>query len=453
MSKKMKLSKEDKETPYNKLPYEVREHLGRILAPCDAFRLCLTDARCFVLPSQLNTVNDNRNLTPCLGKKVLHHTLIQSLEQTLQSNNTDFDCVNIVGSFTRLAASLPPDSVAISGSIVLQAVFSDTWLSDIDIYCTSEVSRQVRTWIISNANQALLNCVEGYSITTRNPEDNTFDSNIGFVESYCNIPREGKILQDGIMGDLWVFSRNAATHLNGIPHASISSTEVDHEISTTGGVPIIYDPKLARDGRLKKNIDLVIAREGKNIEDIISGFDIGICQCLFNGKSFHIPCPFDTYNRRSTLNMNIFNNHVIVCYMTALLVECRRNFSTILHKQALRLGSLTTKPNVHWPTHTEEIPGVGALAFLHELDAFVWSRKFRRDVQRVRSTLIKNALYSMLLSDYDSFGHFDRVRPIATHNSIVRIFNKQIGKYLARGIVFTNLPPVIPHVMRILSPI
>ena len=60
MSKKMKLSKEDKETPYNKLPYEVREHLGRILAPCDVFRLCLTDARCFVLPSQLNTVNDNR---------------------------------------------------------------------------------------------------------------------------------------------------------------------------------------------------------------------------------------------------------------------------------------------------------------------------------------------------------------------------------------------------------
>jgi hypothetical protein len=378
---------------------------------------------------------------------MLHHTLLQSLERTLQSNEADFDCSNIVSSFARLAASLPPGSVALSGSIVLQAVLGDTWSSDIDIFCTSEVSSIVRTWIVTIANQALFNCVPGYTHEMSHP-DGLLDNAIQFVESYCNIPRENKILIDGLMGDLWVFNRKAATYRNGVvPYDHGHTHRSDHEIRTAGGVPIVYDPRLSMDNRLRKNIDLVIARQGRSVEDIISSFDIDICRCLFNGTSFNIPSPFDTYNRRSALNMNVFQNRAIICYTNALLVECRRNFATILSKH-LTVWSLTS---MHWPTHTNERPGVGALVFLPELEHFVWSRKFRIIVQRIRASLIRNALYSMLLVDYDSFGHLvDRNRPISIHNIYVKLFNKRVGKYMARGIDFTDLPPVIPHVMRIL---
>ena len=445
MSKKIKLGEEDNVSlcTYSVLPDDVREHIGRMLSPSDALKLCLADPRCFVLPPQLNTGNGDNSLTSCRGKKVLHYTLLQSLECTLQSNEAVFDCSSIVSSFARLAASLPPGSVAMSGSIVLQAVLGDTWSSDIDIFCTREVSSEVRTWIVTVANQALLVAAPGYTHELSYP-DGPLDSVIQFVESYCTVPRENKVLQDELTGDLWVFHRRAATYDDGIIPFMYGDMEM---FIATGGVPMVYDPRLAHDSRLKKNIDLIIAREGRNIEDIISGFDIDICRCLFNGKSFNIPRPFDTYNRRSALNMNVFSNRAIVCYMNALLIECRRSFSTILRNQVPWLGIAS----MDWPTHTNEQSGVGALVFLPELDAFVWSREFRIIVQRIRSSLIKNALYSMLLGDYESFGQIvDRVRPIDTHNSYVNQFNKRVGKYLARGIVFTNLPAVIPHTMRIL---
>jgi len=437
---------------YGDLPDEVRGHVGRMLAPCDVFRLCLADARCFVLPPQLDTDISNgsgNSLTSCHGKKMLHHTLLRSLERTLQSNEAGFGCSNIVSSFARLAASLPPGSVAMSGSIVLQAVLGDIWSSDIDIFCTSEVSSVVRTWIVTVANQALFNCAPGYTHEMSYP-DGPFDSAIQFIESYCNVPRENKILQNELTGERWVFHRKAATYRNGVvPYDYHHTLHSDHEICTTG-VPIVFDPRLSRDSRLKKNIDLVIARQGRNLDDIVSLFDIDICRCLFNGKSFNIPRPFDTYNRRSALNMNVFNNHAIVCYMNALLVECRRSFSTILRNH-LTAWSHEELTSMHWPTHTNERPGVGALVFLPELDVLVWSRQFRITVQRIRANLIRTALYRMLLVDYDTFGHLvDRNRPISTHNIYVNLFNRRVGKYMARGIDFTNLPPVIPHVMRIL---
>jgi hypothetical protein len=280
--------------------------------------------------------------------------------------------------------------------------------------------------------------------------DGPFDSAIQFIESYCNVPRENKILQNELTGERWVFHRKAATYRNGVvPYDYHHILHSDHEICTTG-VPIVFDPRLSRDSRLKKNIDLVIAHQGRNLDDIVSRFDIDICRCLFNGKSFNIPRPFDTYNRRSALNMNVFNNHAIVCYMNALLVECRRSFSTILRNH-LTAWSHEELTSMHWPTHTNERPGVGALVFLPELDVLVWSRQFRITVQRIRASLIRTALYSMLLVDYDTFGHLvDRNRPISTHNMYVNLFNRRVGKYMARGIDFTNLPPVIPHVMRIL---
>jgi len=163
-----------------------------------------------------------------------------------------------------------------------------------------------------------------------------------------------------------------------------------------------------------------------------------------------------TRNNNQTLNMNVYNNYAIISYMNALLVECRRSFSVILSNQGSRgqlsnHGSHGELTSIDWPSHTNERPGVGALVFLAELDALVWSWQFRVTVQRIRTSLIRNALYSMLLGDYDSFGHIvDRVRPIVTHNIYVNLFNRRVGKYMARGIDFTNLPPVIPHVMRIL---
>ena len=87
-------------------------------------------------------------------------------------------------------------------------------------------------WIISNANQALLNCVEGYTqsrrVTQKIIPSTLTSALLNRIATSQERVRSSKMESWEIFGCL-----------DGIvPHASISSTEVDHEISTTGGVPI-----------------------------------------------------------------------------------------------------------------------------------------------------------------------------------------------------------------------
>jgi len=60
------------------------------------------------------------------------------MDRTLKSNSASVGRdVDVFNSFRRLANSLSPNSVAMSGSIVVQAVLGDQWDgSDIDVYCT-----------------------------------------------------------------------------------------------------------------------------------------------------------------------------------------------------------------------------------------------------------------------------------------------------------------------------
>ena len=79
----------------------------------------------------------------CIEKKdssianmLVYESLLNSLERSLHGGRMRFQshCC-IVDSFAQLARSVPPSSVAMSGSIIIQALLGEIWPeSDLDIY-------------------------------------------------------------------------------------------------------------------------------------------------------------------------------------------------------------------------------------------------------------------------------------------------------------------------------
>ena len=94
----------------------------------------------------------------------MDRSMARALSQSKAGANRNIDIFN---TFVKLANSLPPGSVAMSGSIVVQAMLGEQWGgSDIDVYCTKWAAPSVRTWIISELKQVLVGICSRY---TRGP--------------------------------------------------------------------------------------------------------------------------------------------------------------------------------------------------------------------------------------------------------------------------------------------
>ena len=295
--------------------------------------------------------------------RTMNNALFHSMDRTLKSNSASVGRdVDVFNSFRRLANSLSPNSVAMSGSIVVQAVLGDQWDgSDIDVYCTQGAAPAVRTWLINDVNQVLVGVHASYCPGERG-------SNIHHVEHWANEPKVGKALEcQCARGRVkWRFDKAASFHaspmylqgrdlydsdevIDGDLHPSCAvHTEGDH-------TPIPFEPRLVdqcdENGRRKSkketvNIDLIVVDSESSVTDAIEDFDIVICKCSWDGIKFSIPTPTDTFERRSKLS-DLYKSRMTHVYSKCVETEAGRAFRLVMSE--LRTGHRQPRPpNNFW---------------------------------------------------------------------------------------------------------
>jgi len=448
---------------YNCLPYESRENICSFLAPPDVYNLCRADPKCFLL----SHLDDTRHR----GEEMLHQTLMNGLRRNLQSYDGEF-----LNSFISISRGLPVGSVALGGSIVVQTVLGELWpsnttpygnnyittktlntlrrirQSNIAIYCNAEVATYVRSWLVASFDLVLVGLVGS-------PQDQQRRANSRNVEFYTKAPANGDVFQ---MNDsLWEFQRDHSIinsiDINGATlristNTGVSEFERDPptinsiidgdtlHISTYTGVPLIWEGRLVDQrthGRF--SVDLIVSHPGRPCMDVTNDFEMNICRCLFNGHTFLIPSPNNTFRRRTDINTRLnpsmaFYIEIALAYITAVARGCNITMANLLKEQN-RLSFLFRKLDLEIPAHQR----VGTL-FSPDYDACVWSVRVKTGVWRTRSVVIKTALQSREMHVasglYRRYGH----RPLFMHNVIIGLLFSRIVEYISQGIVLADLP-------------
>ena len=285
------------------------------------------------------------------------------MDRTLKSNSASVGRdVDVFNSFRRLANSLSPNSVAMSGSIVVQAVLGDQWDgSDIDVYCTQGAAPAVRTWLINDVNQVLVGVHASYCPGERG-------SNIHHVEHWANEPKVGKIFEcQCATGRVkWRFDKAASNHASPMYMQGRDLYDSDEVIDgdlhpscavhTDGDLtPIPFEHRLLdqcdENGRRKSkketvNIDLIVVDSESSVTDAIEDFDIVICKCSWDGIKFSIPTPTDTFERRSKLS-DLYKSRMTHVYSKCVETEAGRAFRLVMSE--LRTGHRQPRPpNNFW---------------------------------------------------------------------------------------------------------
>jgi hypothetical protein len=155
-------------------------------SPADIYNLHFTSQTLFRNTNEKDETEGGVHGESYFARK-MQHALVQSMERALRRNRASTDRkVDIFKSFTALAKSLPPNSVAISGSIVVQAILGEQWDgSDIDVYCTNLAAPSVRTWLISELKQVLVGVSSRYTVDPSAEKGRELDF-IDHVEHWAN---------------------------------------------------------------------------------------------------------------------------------------------------------------------------------------------------------------------------------------------------------------------------
>ena len=114
-------------------------YLSTFLVPIEVFHLCQTSRMCHVNASHL-------------AKRMMNASLTLSLDQALQRNKVGFRVADLklLNSLIK-ERNLPSFSVALSGSIVLQACLGKPFgikKTDADLFCSFEALHVVREWLV-----------------------------------------------------------------------------------------------------------------------------------------------------------------------------------------------------------------------------------------------------------------------------------------------------------------
>ena len=421
--------------------------------------------------------------------RTMSNALFHSMERTLKSNSASVRRdVNVFNSFRRLANSLTPDSVAMSGSIVVQAVLGEQWDgSDIDVYCTPGAAPAVRTWLINDVNQVLVGVHASYRPGERG-------STVHHVEHWANEPKVGKTFEcQCATGRVkWRFDKAASNHASPMYMQGRDLYDGDEVIDgdmhpscaihTDGNLtPIPFEPRLLdqcdENGRRKSkketvNFDLIVVDPESSVTDAIEDFDIVICKCSWDGIKFSIPTPTDTFERRSKLSDH-HKSRMTYVYSKCVETEAGRAFCLVMSE--LRTGHRQPRPqNNFWLRHNgamrnsnflvstgiaEDPKAASKLELV--VDHFgVFAERLDDDlpypvlwlIKTMRAVLIENALIDAEIIDRRRFLSLflmdntnptrvisgddwkDRIRSLFwRHNSLVKRVDR-IKKYRARGI-------------------
>ena len=229
----------------------------------------------------------------------MNRSMARALNQSKAGANRNIDIFN---TFVKLANSLPPGSVATSGSIVVQAMLGEQWGgSDIDVYCTKWAAPSVRTWIISELKQVLVGICSRYTVGRYIEKGPGHNDIIDHVEHWANAPEEDRVFEC-TRGRTWRFNSEASFHSSPLwsqgnevhlDREEIHGSSPSNTIRTKGDlVDIPFEPRLldqcckndcqGTKKEYKVNIDLIVVNQPSSIARAINDFDIVVCKCSWD---------------------------------------------------------------------------------------------------------------------------------------------------------------------------
>ena len=489
----------DSENALRRLSIEVvLQHVLPHLTVVDVYHLCLADPGRFVLTPRFD--NDG-NRVSCIAKTAMHQAMDRSLDKVLCKSRISVAFrQNIRESFSQLAAGLPPNSVEITGSTMVQAALNKDWTetSDVDLICMAGVAEQVRSWLFGQLGLTLASVQYGYKTEAANGTDNDdMDWNVDpihHVESYVPTPEDGEpcsikgsdnnffefSLLRAIVPVEGRFTLLAENNSGSDVELVKSNVEKTHElviirgtlgsdlnrwwqnplrpniyITTLPGVEFRFEPRLF--GSSRKAVDLIVLKSGSAIEDHKCRFDMNICKASFNGEVYSIPTPVDTFCFRTRINYHVYKNWAVTNYFRLLHQQCQRSILSVTRElySSLRnthcVGRLTLDPEekmlvLFSPRYDEcEYPS----------DDSQFSEDVKAAIHMLRNQVIDNVddeLCSMrpshirltrIASDRGE-GYASTLR---RHNYMVECLGR-MDKYTGRGINVLNEPMIHEHLRR-----
>jgi hypothetical protein len=460
---------------FSTLPEEVMEVIAKCARPPDVYQLCLA-----------------MNASRALLTRLMKSSLIESMKLALKENKASFrDDIDLFASFVNLAKSLPPDSVAMSGSIVVQAALGVTWDgSDIDLYCTDDAAPVVRSWLIAYVHQVLVGIDSGYSQEGRpravspgtpRQRNNNWDRDPVFhVEHWANAPNDGDLLQsEGSFMD-WQWEFNLEEVCRPSPVFFRDTVVLDGPAETDDALrlcvvrsyedvlPIPHEPRICnRAGKDRKDcisINLVVMNTGYKIVDAIDDFDIDICKCTWDGHKFRISSLRNTFEQRTELTSSLEVNDMLQ-YAAGIAKQSKKSFQAMLRETLDNEGVLDDEGDEQAQTLPTEVRSFERELLLSEV------KSIERELKNTPRTngwcssleLIVDTLgvFSPSLDDNLPLGVLSLVKQLrlmslenvlsprlvwaddlyATHNLIVKRYNRLL-KYKTRGIDITPFPTV-----------
>ena len=498
----------DSGNPLRRLSIEViLQHVLPHLTVVDVYHLCLADPGRFVLTPRFD--NDG-NRVSCIAKTAMHQVMDRGLDKVLCKSRISVAFrQNIRESFSQLAGGLPPNSVEITGSTMVQAALNKDWTktSDVDLICTAGVAEKVRSWLFRQLGLTLASVQYGYKTEAANGTDNDdMDWNVDpihHVESYVPTPEDGEPCSIKGSNNFFEFSllraivpvegrftllaeNNSGSdvdlvksevekthelviirgthHLDGgdedrviigegfwwrNPHRPIIS------ITTLPGVEFRFEPRLF--GSSRKAVDLIVLKSESTIEDHKCRFDMNICKASFNGEMYSIPTPVDTFRSCTRINYHVYKNWAATNYFRLLHQQCQRSILSVTRElySCLRntycVGRLRLDPKekmlvLFSPRYDEcEYPG----------DDSELSEHVKAAIHMLRNQVIDN-VDDELCSMRPSHIRLTRIASdrgegyastLRRHNYMVDCLGR-MDKYTGRGINVLNAPMIHENLRR-----
>lgn len=399
------------------------------LAPCDAFSLCSTRKKFY----------EHRHNAPCLTKTLMELSLRNGLTKVLAS--AQIPKFNL-DSFDELARSCPPSAVAISGGTTVKAIMGEDWPpSDIDLYTTLDHATTVRSWLIDNCHQVLTFYSKFYR--------NFSNESVLIVEKYTTMPADGTEIVYGASDESWTFKtsgiykRSIPVHFDHLDHYNIETVE--------GGLTLPYEPQLqyrkGNDGSM--TIDLVVADTGKSVTDVIDEFDLSICKNMYDGKSFQVFYPFETFARSSLIQRRPRCFTFITTYTKTLIKLCQKQHILTVTKDGVVVNLRFRGLDLFLPLYD------GGATFSQSNANIVRAVVFDPDqTSMLRSEVIRSALCMIrhcgpFFNDFNE--EYDLVHDSALriHNTVIHRINRMI-KYSSRGVNIEGIPKLHSDITRVL---
>ena len=301
-------------------------HVCTYLMPIEVFHLCQT--------SRIYHLNESQ-----LAKNMMNASLTLSLDQALQRNKVGFRVADLkrLNSLIK-KRNLPPFSVALSGSIVLQACLCKPFgikNTDADLFCSSDALHVVRDWLVDSkkCNMVFHRLKERTYTSDLNSflEKDIGGERVHHVEAYGPMPSMSQMKENDVCVSndhnklnrcIWKWKEKKRqrseqsgscrgpplpgydfTPLSDVKFSFLRPTWQEEDLysdSDSDGCSIdsYYgnNGELALTNSIECTVDLVVSKRGKSSLSLINTFDLDICMCSYDGETFIIQNPSYVFN-------------------------------------------------------------------------------------------------------------------------------------------------------------